>query len=89
MKETFTDEQIDTVLRDNNEEENQIVKLLNTIQEEIQNVTKAKHDLEVEVSLLSEQKNSNERLFYYVDFEFVIIIICTENFKNWSKRYTV
>ena len=38
-----------------------IVKLLNTIQQEVYDVTNAKCDLEAQVSSLSEQKQNNER----------------------------
>ena len=41
--------------------DSQIVKLLNTIQQEVYDVTNAKCDLEVQVSSLLEQKQSNER----------------------------
>lgn len=41
--------------------DSQVVKLLNTIQQEVYDVTSAKRDLEVQVSSLLEQKQSNER----------------------------
>jgi len=42
-------------------EQDQIVQHLDSIQQEIQDVTQAKHDLEVQVSSLSQQKEYNEK----------------------------
>ena len=63
MKESSTDQQSDEVLKHDTEQESQIVKLLNTLQQEIHDVTKAKHDLEAQVSSLLEQNKSNERYY--------------------------
>ena len=63
MKENSTDQQSGEVLIHDTEQESQIVKLLNTLQQEIHDVTKAKHDLEAQVSSLLEQKKSNERYY--------------------------
>jgi len=46
-------------------EQDQIVQHLDSIQQEIQDLTQAKHDLEVQVSSLSQQKQWNEKYFYY------------------------
>ena len=66
MKENSTDRQTDEALLHDSEQESQIVKLLNTLQQEIHDVTKAKHDLEAQVSSLSEEKKSNERYHHIV-----------------------
>lgn len=63
MKESSTGQQLDEVLLQDSNQESQIVKLLNTIQQEIHDVTKANHDLEAQVSSLSEQKKSHERYY--------------------------
>lgn len=61
MKESSTDQQLGEMLLNDTEQESQIVKLLDTIQQEIHDVTKAKHDLVAQVSSLSEEKKSSER----------------------------
>lgn len=61
VKESSTDQQLDEALLADIKQESQVVKLLNTLQQEIHDVTKTKRDLEVQVSSLSEQKKSNER----------------------------
>lgn len=63
MKESSGDQQLDEVLLHHTDQESQIVKLLNTIQQEIHEVTEAKHNLEAQVLSLAEQKNSNERYY--------------------------
>ena len=62
VKESSTGQHLDRLVLDDTEQECQIIKLLNTIQQEIYDVTKAKHDVEAQVSSLSEQKKSYERL---------------------------
>ena len=69
MKNSSTDHHLDEVALDDTEQECQIVKLLNTIQQEVYDVTDAKRNLEVQVSSLSEQKKSNERYYYYISID--------------------
>ena len=53
-------------------EQGQIVQHLDSIQQEIQDVTQAKHDLEVQVSSLSQQKEYNEKYSTFCPY-----ILCT------------
>ena len=64
VKNTSTDQHLDEVPLDDTEQDSQIVKLLNTIQQEVHDVTNAKCNLEVQVSSLLEQKKSNERYYH-------------------------
>ena len=60
-------------------EQDQIVQHLDSIQQEIQDVTQAKHDLEVQVSSLSQQKEYNEKYYSYFPYDLcVCYFLCRE-----------